>query len=130
MKAIPSAPPVARRPQRRKPMQRLSLRLPLGLAARLAALCELHKEKSRNQILIDLLTLAVSELEKAAPPLIGIDQVAPEDRNATVYLLNGPFSEFHHLVIKHHLRMERELAGEDVEPPVLPDPYNLNVDEA
>jgi len=29
-----------------------------------------------------------------------------------VYLVNGPFPEFHHLVLKHHLRQEREQAGE------------------
>jgi hypothetical protein len=30
-----------------------------------------------------------------------------------IYLLRGPFPEFHHLVLRHHLRMERERAGED-----------------
>lgn len=30
-----------------------------------------------------------------------------------IYLLSGPFPEFHHLVLRHHLRMERERAGDD-----------------
>ncbi len=29
-----------------------------------------------------------------------------------IYLLSGPFPESHHLVLRHHLRMERERAGE------------------
>jgi hypothetical protein len=30
-----------------------------------------------------------------------------------IYLLSGPFPEFHHLVLRHHLRMEREQVGEN-----------------
>jgi hypothetical protein len=40
-----------------------------------------------------------------------------------IYLLSGPFPEFHHLVLRHHLRMERERAGADGMAP-LPGPLH------
>ena len=129
MNAGPSALPLELRPRQRAQLRRVSLRLPIGLAARLAALCEMHKQKSRTEILTDLLTFALSQVEKAAPPRSGLDQAALQSAQTPVYLLSGPFFEFHHLVVKHHRRMERELTGEDLELPAVPDPYDLNEDE-
>lgn len=129
MNASRSTPVFEHRPRQRAQLQRVSLRLPIGLAARLAALCEMHKQKSRTEILTDLITLGLSQVEKAAPPRSGSDQTTPQSAQTPVYLLSGPFAEFHHLVVKHHRRMERELAGEDLELPALPDPYDLNEDE-
>lgn len=128
VKVNPTLAPQSRRP--RSP-QRLSVRLPLGLAARLAAICEMHKEKSRSQIVTDLLSIAISQIANAAPtPSSGADQATFQGSQTPVYLLNGPFSEFHHLVVKHHRQMERELAGEDLAPLAAPDPYDLNDEEA
>jgi len=129
MNARPSASTRAPRPRQRTPLRRVSLRLPIGLAARLEALCEMHEQKSRTEILTDLLTLGLSQIEKAAPPPSSPDPAAQPSGQTPVYLLSGPFAEFHHLVIKHHRRMERELAGEDLDLPATPDPYDLNQNE-
>ena len=129
MNASSSAPALEHRPRQRAQLQRISLRLPIRLAARLAALCEMHKQKSRTEILTDLITLGLSQVEKAVAPRSGLDQATPPSALTPVYLLSGPFAEFHHLVVKHHRRMERELAGDDLELPAAPDPYDLNEDE-
>ncbi len=73
-----------------------------------------------TEMLTDLITLGLSQVEMATA----------QSTQTPVFLLNGPFAEFHHLVVKHHRRMERELAGEDLELPAAPDPYNLNEDGA
>lgn len=98
------------------------------MAARLAALCELHPGRSRTQILTDLLRVALSQVELVAPEHAGHELIAPHAGTPPIYLLSGPFPEFHHLVVKHHRRLERELAGDDAEAPAVPDAYNLNVD--
>ena len=47
----------------------------------------------------------------------------PDTREA-VYLLTGPFAEFHGLICKHHLAREQTLAPDET-PPVT-DPYALD----
>jgi len=129
MSAPPRAPQAQRKP-RRPSDQRVSLRLPLSLAARLAALCELHPARTRAKILVDLLNLGLAEVERASPPLTGQAPALPHAGPPPVYLLGGPFPEFHHLLVKHHRRLERELAAEDSEIPAAPDTYDLNPDDA
>jgi hypothetical protein len=97
--------------------RRYSLRLPLALAARLAAWCELHPQRSRSELVAELLAsgLVVAERSLApAAPLVG-----SADTRQPVYLPAGPFAEFHGLVHKHHLQLEREL---DHEAAGVPDP--------
>lgn len=52
---------------------------------------------------------------------------------APVYLPCGPFPESHHVVLKHHLKLERERAGEGGQPALPPSPgwqdYQLVEDE-
>jgi hypothetical protein len=110
--------------------RRISLRLPLPLAARLAALCELHPNRPRAKILVDLLNLGLAEVERASPPSTGQTPALPHSGPPPVYLLAGPFPEFHHLLVKHHRRLERELAAEDPETPAAPDAYDLNAGDA
>jgi hypothetical protein len=104
------------------------LELPLVIAAQLAALQEMHKSKSDHQVLIDLIALGLARVEAAAQGTEVLLDAKPESRHEAVYLLNGPFAEFHHLVVKHHRRMEREAAGDDPELAIGADPYDLNDD--
>lgn len=129
---MPTRPPAqqAKSEPRRRSDQRVSLRLPLPLAARLAALCELHPDRTRAKILVDLLNLGLAEVERGAPPSTGPAPALPHAGPPPVYLLAGPFPEFHHLLVKHHRRLERELAAEDSETPAAPDAYDLNPDDA
>lgn len=104
------------------------LELPLAMAAQLAALQDLHKGKSAHQIVIDLISLGLDQIEAVARRSPKLSETMQDAGQIAVYLLNGPFAEFHHLVVKHHRRMEREAAGDDMEPGAARDPYDLNDD--
>ncbi len=129
MSTPPRAPQAQRKP-RGPSDQRVSLRLPLPMAARLAALCELHPGRPRAKILVDVLNLGLAEVERASPSPTGQTPALPHIGPSPVYLLGGPFPEFHHLLVKHHRRLERELATDDPEIPATPDAYDLNPDDA
>ena len=105
--------------------QMYSLSLPLALASRLAALGELHPQKTQAELLTDLVALGLSEVERQWPgrPELAID-FHPNPR-AAVYLVTGPFAEFHGLTHKHHLALEQALANPDPQTNYTPDDYTL-----
>jgi len=105
--------------------KKYTLRLPLALASRVEALCEMHPLSTRSQLIGDLLGLGLAEVERArADPNDASTSQVP-DMHQPIYLLTGPFSEFHHLSYKHHLALEHALDKED--PPSMPpvDGYTL-----
>jgi hypothetical protein len=86
---------------------RHSLRLPLGVAARLAAWCELHPQRSKSEWVAEMLEAGLAAAERSLPqPVPAVD--GPADARQPVYLPSGAFAEFHGLVQKHHLQLERE----------------------
>ena len=98
---------------RRLARKRYSCRLPIELASRLEALCEIHPQKTRTQLITDLLGLGLAEAERAwSGAATGLAGFHPDTRQP-IYLLSGPFAEFHGLTYKHHLAMENELAKDD-----------------
>lgn len=109
--------------------KKYTVRLPLALAARLEALCEMHPETTRTQLIGDLLGLGLAEVERVrSGPNDTATSLVP-DVNQPIYLLMGPFSEFHHLSYKHHLALEHALAKEEVQGPPPADPYTLGDQE-
>lgn len=89
------------------------LSLPLALAARVAALGELHPHKTPEALLTDLVALGLSEVERQWP---GRPDQSPDfnpDTRLPVYLVTGPFAAFHGLTHKHHLALEQAQAKED-----------------
>jgi predicted DNA-binding protein len=95
--------------------KRYSFRLPLELASRLEALFEMHPQKSRARLLGDLLSMGMAEVERVqSAAAAGLAEFHP-DKKQPIYLLTGPFAEFHGLTRKHHLAMEHELAKDDAE---------------
>lgn len=101
------------------------LRLPLPLAARLAAWCELHPQRSRNEVVAELLEVALAQAEQAwsmrGTSAVG---VAP-DPAQPIYLPTGPFAGFRELVRKHHLRLEHEIDRDEPASPGLLIDYPL-----
>jgi hypothetical protein len=87
--------------------RRHSLRLPLGVAARLAAWCELHPQRSRSEWVAELLEAGLAAAERSLPQTVPAFD-GPADTRQPVYLPTGAFAEFHGLVQKHHLQLERE----------------------
>jgi hypothetical protein len=87
---------------------RYVLRLPVGVAARLAAWCELHPQRSRSELVAELLDAALATAEHAPRTLPAAPAGSTADPRLSLYLPSGAFAEFHGLVQKHHLQLERE----------------------
>lgn len=101
----------------RRPGKRYSVKLPLDLAARLEALFEMHPRTPRSHLMADLLRLGVAEVERTHAGEELAHPFAPLDSRQPIYLLSGPFAEFHKLSYKHHLALERAHSEEDASEP-------------
>ena len=113
----------------RRSRKKSTVRLPLALAARLEALCEMHPETTRTQLIGDLLGLGLAEVERVRSGSNDPATSLVPDVNQPIYLLMGPFAEFHHLTYKHHLALEHALAKEAVQNPPPVDEYTLGDQE-
>lgn len=96
-----------------RPRQRYAVSLPLPLASRVEALCDLHPDKTRAELITDLLALGLLQVDRAAAESGAHSVPCCSDTRQPIYLLTGPFSEFHGLTFKHHLALERELDETD-----------------
>lgn len=104
--------------------KQFSFRLPTHIAAKLAALGDIYPQKNRTQIVADLLSLALADLEKNLPYTV---HEAPEDVQRheyeiskhlgypieTVYELGGTRSRFWELSNKYFKEYEKELGNEN-----------------
>jgi hypothetical protein len=97
--------------------KRYTCLLPLDLAARLETLFEMHPETPRSKVIADLLRLGVAEVERTHAVVELAHPFAPGDNRQHIYLLSGPFAEFHKLTYKHHLALERAQNKEDASEP-------------
>lgn len=103
--------------------KQLSFRLPVHIAARVAALCEMYPQKNRTQIVADLLNAALNDLEANLPEAVGRKaesryhrEVAEENghpKGEPLYFLGGPRGEFRDLANKHYKELEAELGNPD-----------------
>ncbi len=75
----------------------------------------MHPQTTRIQLLRDLLDLGLAEVAHTRSEFTTGSTVLQPDKKQPIYLLTGPFAEFHSLTRKHHLAMERELAKDDEE---------------
>ena len=88
-----------------------SFRLPVHVAAKIAALSELYPAKSKTQIVGDLLAAALSEMEKGLPAYsTGRSFGAPE--GTELFFASGPAVTFRELTNKHYRALEEELGNE------------------
>lgn len=107
--------------------KQFSFRLPTHVAAKIAALCEMYPTKNRTQIVADLLTSALDELEKNLPGGLGYKLDDQEQfHHETIahhlgesfeplYYLGGPRGQFRDLSNTHFKELEKEL-GNDAPP--------------
>ncbi len=100
--------------------KQFSFRLPVHIAAKIAALCDIYAQKNRTQIVADLLTTAIDELEKNLPECAG-DEVEPENQKeiarrigakGKLYYLGGIRRRFHDSANLHYRELEQELGNE------------------
>ncbi len=96
-----------------------SFRLPLHVAAKLAALGEIYPQRPRTQIVADLLTSALDELERSLPEGLGaaierdFQEMVQEDmgRDEQVYYLGGLRGKFRNLSNERYRELEIEMGG-------------------
>jgi hypothetical protein len=97
------------------PCKEYTVSLPLPLASQLEALCEMHTHKSTDAILLDLIGLALAQVKHAATQANDSPAEIQPDQHQHVYLLQGPFAEFHGLIYKHHRALEKALDKDETE---------------
>jgi hypothetical protein len=101
--------------------KQFSFRLPVHIAAKIAALGEMYPTKNRTQIVADLLTTALDDLEKNLPMSKGKQHdpdphgmMDPEEYDQTPYFVaEGVRPRFRELTNKHYLELEKDLGNEN-----------------
>jgi hypothetical protein len=86
------------------------VRLPLADAAKLAALAEMYPRRSEEELISDLLSAALGEVEAAFPYVQGRQIIAEDDQGDPIYEDVGPTPRFVTLHRKHLDRLRRENA--------------------
>lgn len=81
------------------------VRLPIHDAARIAALAELYPNRTETEIITDLLSAALDELEEALPYVPGTRAVAEDEFGDPIYEDAGPTPRFEALTRKHQERL-------------------------
>ena len=102
-----------------------SFRFPIHIAAKIEALSEMYPQKNRTQIVADLLTSALDELEKNLPEAQG-EPVEPEwnhriaeqtgEEVEQLYYLGGARGRFRNAANSYYRELEKELGNETAGP--------------
>ncbi|NIR61224.1 MAG: type 1 pili tip component [Gammaproteobacteria bacterium] len=85
-----------------------AVRLPLYDAARLAALAEMYPGRTQDQIITDLLSAALDELEESLPYVQGSRVVSEDEFGDPIYEDAGPTPRLQELTRKHFQQLKRE----------------------
>jgi hypothetical protein len=91
-----------------------SFRLPVHVAAKLAALEELYSTRSRTQLVGDLLTTAIAEVEKNLESHAGapVGHRHP-DTDEEMYTEAGQIADYRQAANRHYQAIETELGNEN-----------------
>jgi hypothetical protein len=93
-----------------------SFRLPVHVAAKISALCDLYPTKTRTQIVGDLLSSALLEVEKALPAFQGSEWADADPDGNPLYYAVGPAANFRERTNFHYKELEKELGVETPTP--------------
>jgi len=91
--------------------QEYAVHLPLHQAAQVHALAEMFPGRTETQIITDLLSAALEELEGALPYQAGERVIAEDEYGDPMYEDVGPTPRFQELTRKHLQRLAAELPG-------------------
>ena len=89
-----------------------SFRLPVHVAAKLAALEELYPSRSRTQLVGDLLSAALTEVEKNLPTSVGEFIDNNPDNGKPMHKASGPRAIFRKSADMHYAEIERDMGNE------------------
>lgn len=85
--------------------------LPLHDAAKIAALAEMYSRRNETEIISELLTAALTELERAMPYVQGDKVIARDDQGDPIYEDVGPTPGFIALSKKYMVALEKDLGA-------------------
>lgn len=85
-----------------------SVRLPVWDAAQIAALSELFPGHTKTQIITDLISAALDELDAALPYVQGTEVVSEDDHGDPIYRDAGPAPRFRELTRAYARKLQRE----------------------
>lgn len=92
-----------------------SFRLPVHVAAKLAALEDLYPTRSRTQLVGDLLAAAIAEVEKNLPTQAGEPWGTDPDTGKELFAATGPGMRFRELANQYHANIEKDMGNESPE---------------
>ena len=93
--------------------KQFSFRLPVHVAAKLAALAEMYPQKTRTEIVGDLLATALDELVKGMPYVEGQIIGYSHELNEEIFEDVGPSAKFWTLADKYYKELEKEMGNEN-----------------
>ncbi|MEM1263113.1 MAG: type 1 pili tip component [Pseudomonadota bacterium] len=92
-------------PEVRKTDTDYAVRLPIGAAAKLHALADLYPGAGVEQIITDLMEMALNEVATALPYVPGERVISEDDFGDPVYEDAGPTPQFEQLRRQHEQRL-------------------------
>ena len=92
--------------------KQFSFRLPVHVAAKLAALEAMYPTKSRTQLVGDLMSAAIADVEKEFLSEPGRSIGRDPDTNEEIFDDVGSFARYQSLAKTYHREMEKELGNE------------------
>ena len=93
-----------------------SFRLPVHVAAKIEALCEMFPGKNRTQIVADLLTSALDEVERSFTSVAG-QPIGEHPETGEIYYEDiGQVGRFRVLAESHYRELENELGNPSPSP--------------
>jgi hypothetical protein len=90
-----------------------SFRLPTHVAAKLKALCDVFPNRTKTEIVGDLLASALDEVIAELPAYPTTEKVAPDPEGEMQYQACGPLVDFQRFANEHFKELEKELGNKD-----------------
>jgi hypothetical protein len=96
--------------------KQLSIRLPIHVAAKISALCDMYPRKTKTEIIGDLLSTALDQLAKGLPSHNGRELGYDPDSDEVIYETLGPWAHFRSLTDKYIKELESEIEEKEQPP--------------
>lgn len=93
-------------------LKQLSFRLPVHVAAKISALSDMFPNKTKTEIIGDLLTSALEKIEYSFPSIMGEYFGMDDDQGNQLFYDVGQGKSFSELANKHYIELEKELGNE------------------
>lgn len=93
-----------------------SFRLPVHVAAKITALCDLYRNRSRTEIVGDLLSAALQEVEKGFPLVQGREAGPHPQTGDMLYEDIGPGAQYRKIANRYYIEIEKGMGNDKPKP--------------